>query len=98
MSPAGHNYYGIGEQVDEVGQSIAKAALGIPEDAEVRGLDLSKLQLFVAVKADGWVIVNATIPKRDAAAAMRHIADQWEQEWKSEERAEQKRRREGGES
>ena len=88
-SGKGHDWSDIGEQIDSDAQSFAKAALGIPEAAEIRPLDVSKAALFVLVERDGMAKVNASIPKREAAGMLRHIADIWDQEWKSEERAHQ---------
>lgn len=89
----GHNYDDIGTKIDGVGADIAKAALGIPDDARVHTFDVSTAALFVVVERDGMAKVNATVPKREAAGMLRHIADLWDQEWKAEEHAAQKAKR-----
>lgn len=63
-------------------EKAARAAMGIPDEARVIPMNLSHVPLFVVVQAadDGGLDVQAmgTMPKRQAAEVMRHIAEVWE--------------------
>lgn len=89
------HYEGVGQQVDDAASEIAKAALGIPADAQLKTLNVSDAALFVHYSRDGWMTANASIPKREAAKVLRQVADMWDQEWKTAEHAERQARREG---
>lgn len=83
----------VADEVDAEGERIAKAAMGIPENARILPVNASAAQLFVHLGADGYVRATASISKRDAAGVLRQVADAWDAEWKAAEHAEQKRRR-----
>ncbi len=87
------------DPITRADERAAKAALGIKSDASVRAMDVSKLALFVTAKDTGTghveIVANATIHKREASRILRQVADMWDQEWKTAERAEQKKRRNG---
>jgi hypothetical protein len=86
-----NTFTGVFQDVPPAQQQAAQEALGIPSAAKVHPMDVSKLALFVAVQPGGMASTHATIPKRQAAALLRNLADQWDAEWKAEERAEQQR-------
>ncbi|MCC2034217.1 hypothetical protein [Microbacterium allomyrinae] len=70
----------LAQEIDAEGARIAKAALGLPEEARLMSLNLDDAALFVHYGRDGMVTARSSLSKTNAAAVMRQIADAWEQE------------------
>lgn len=63
-------------------EKAARAAMGIPDEATIVPMDMTKAPLFVCVFDKGEegleVMARATLRKRVAASLLRQIAESWE--------------------
>ncbi|WKW87106.1 hypothetical protein SEA_NICOLE72_69 [Microbacterium phage Nicole72] len=70
------------KRLDKPAEKAARAAMGIPDEATVVPMDMTRSPLFVCAFEDDdgglQIMARATIGKRPAASLLRQIAEQWE--------------------
>ncbi|AWY05422.1 hypothetical protein HOT42_gp73 [Microbacterium phage Metamorphoo] len=66
-------------------EKAARAAMGIPDEATIVPMDMTKAPLLVTALIDEetdtmQIMARCTLSKRNAAAVLRHVAEAWESE------------------
>lgn len=72
------------KRLDKPAEKAARAAMGIPDEATVIPMDMTRSPLLVCAFEDDdgglQIMARATIDKRAAASLLRSIADQWDKQ------------------
>lgn len=66
-------------------EKAARAAMGIPDEATIVPMDITKAPLLITalLQDDGEtlaIMARSTLPKRNAAAILRQVIESWERE------------------